>query len=83
MLGEKLKELRNQKVFLQSQVVAELDVPSAFFSKIENKGKLISKACLCKKAHFNSVEDQQLLTLLVSRPSILKLLKANLWQKKH
>jgi transcriptional regulator with XRE-family HTH domain len=51
MLGEKLKELRETKGILQRQVAAELDVDTAYISKMENNDKQVSKAYLFKFAH--------------------------------
>jgi len=63
MLGEKLKELRESKGLLQRQVAAELDVDTAYISKMESNDKPVSKAYLSKLAHLYSVEEQELLTL--------------------
>ena len=63
MLGEKLKELRESKGLLQRQVAAELDVDTAYISKMENNDKPVSKAYLSKLAHLYSVEEKELLTL--------------------
>ena len=46
MLGEKLKELRESKGLLQRQVAAELDVDTAYISKMENNDKPVSKSHL-------------------------------------
>lgn len=50
MLGEKLKELRESKGLLQRQVAAELDVDTAYISKMENNDKPISNENLEKIA---------------------------------
>ena len=44
MLGEKLKELRESKGLLQRQVAAELDVDTAYISKMENNDKPVSNS---------------------------------------
>jgi transcriptional regulator with XRE-family HTH domain len=46
MLGEKLRELREAKGLLQRQVAAELDVDTAYISKMENNDKPVSKSHL-------------------------------------
>ena len=63
MLGEKLKELRELKGLLQRQVAAELDVDTAYISKMENNDKPVSKANLSKLAKLYDVDEQELLTL--------------------
>jgi len=63
MLGEKLKELRESKGLLQRQVAAELDVDTAYISKMENNDKPVSKANLSKLAKLYDVDEQELLTL--------------------
>lgn len=63
MLGEKLKELRESKGLLQRQVAAELDVDTAYVSKMENNDKPVSKSYLSKLAKLYDVDEQELLTL--------------------
>ena len=63
MLGEKLKEVRESKGLLQRQVAAELDVDTAYISKMENNDKPVSKSNLLKLAHLYGVEERELLTL--------------------
>ena len=63
MLGEKLKELRESKGLLQRQVAAELDVDTAYISKMESNDKPVNKAYLSKLAHLYNVKEQELLTL--------------------
>ena len=63
MLGEKLKELRESNGLLQRQVAAELDVDTAYISKMENNDKPVSKTNLSKLAQLYGVEEQELLTL--------------------
>ena len=63
MLGEKLKELRESKGLLQRLVAAELDVDTAYISKMENNDKPVSKANLSKLAKLYDVDEQELLTL--------------------
>lgn len=63
MLGEKLKELRESKGLLQRQVAAELDVDTAYISKMENNDKPVSKSYLSKWAKLYGVDEDELLTL--------------------
>jgi HTH-type transcriptional regulator, competence development regulator len=50
MLGEKLKELREAKGLVQRQVAAELEVDTAYISKIESNEKPVSRTHLKKLA---------------------------------
>jgi len=50
MLGEKLKELREAKGLMQRQVAAELEVDTAYISKMENNDKPVSLKHLKKMA---------------------------------
>jgi len=63
MLGEKLKELREAKGLLQRQVAAELDVDTAYISKMENNDKPVSKSYLSKLALLYGVSEKELYTL--------------------
>jgi len=63
MLGEKLKELREAKGLLQRQVAAELDVDTAYISKMENNDKPVSKSNLSKLAFLYGVSEKELYTL--------------------
>jgi transcriptional regulator with XRE-family HTH domain len=63
MLGEKLKELREAKGLLQRQVAAELDVDTAYISKMENNDKPVSKSYLSKLAFLYNVDENYLFTL--------------------
>jgi len=63
MLGEKLRELREAKGLVQRQVAAELEVDTAYISKMENNDKPVSKAYLSKLAKLYDVDEQELFTL--------------------
>jgi HTH-type transcriptional regulator, competence development regulator len=65
MLGEKLKELWESKGLLQRQVASELDVDSAYISKMENNDKPVSKEHLKKISTLLEVPEDDLLTLWV------------------
>lgn len=63
MLGEKLKELREAKGLLQRQVAAELDVDTAYISKMENNDKPVSRSNLSKLACLYGVSEKELYTI--------------------
>lgn len=65
MLGEKLKEIRESKGLLQRQVAAELDVDTAYISKMENNDKPVSKEHLKKISTLLGVPENDLLPLWV------------------
>lgn len=60
MLGEKLKELREAKGLLQRQVAVELDVDTAYISKMENNDKPVSRNNLVKLARLFDIKEEQL-----------------------
>jgi transcriptional regulator with XRE-family HTH domain len=60
MLGEKLKELRESKGLLQRQVAAELNVDTAYISKMENNDKPVSKNHLKALAKTYSLPESEL-----------------------
>lgn len=61
MLGEKLKELRELKGLLQRQVAAELDVDTAYISKMENNDKPVSKSHLEALAKVYDLPESELM----------------------
>ena len=63
MLGEKLKELRESKGLVQRQVAAELEVDTAYISKMEGNEKSVSRSYLKKLAVLLNVSEEKLLTL--------------------
>jgi HTH-type transcriptional regulator, competence development regulator len=63
MLGEKLKELREAKGLVQRQVAAELEVDTAYISKMESNEKPVSRNHLRKLAAILAIEEDQLLKL--------------------
>lgn len=63
MLGAKLKELREAKGFLQRQVAAELQVDSAYVSKMEHDEKPVNRKHLKKLAKLYTVTETELLPL--------------------
>ena len=63
MLGGKLKELRESKGLLQRQVAAELEVDTAYISKMESNEKPVSRTHLKKLAALFGIEQEELQTL--------------------
>jgi HTH-type transcriptional regulator, competence development regulator len=63
MLGEKLKELREAKGLVQRQVAAELEVDTAYISKMESNEKPVSRNHLRKLAAILAIEEDELLKL--------------------
>jgi transcriptional regulator with XRE-family HTH domain len=63
MLAEKLKELREANGYVQRQIAAELEVDTAYVSKMENNEKPVSRMHLKKFAHLYRVAEEELLTL--------------------
>lgn len=63
MLGEKLKELREAKGLVQRQVAAELEVDTAYISKMESNEKPVNRKHLRKLALLLSISEKDLLTL--------------------
>ena len=66
MLGEKLKELRESKGLLQRQIAAELEVDTAYISKIESNEKPVSRNHLKKLSIILGISDDELLTLWIA-----------------
>jgi len=71
MIGEKLKELREAQGMLQRQVAAELDVDTAYISKMENNEKPVSRTHIKKLSHLYNVPSEELLTIWLAN-KILK-----------
>ena len=63
MLGEKLKELREAKGMVQRQVAAELEVDTAYISKMESNEKPVSRSHLKRLSILLCIEEEELLTL--------------------
>jgi len=63
MLGEKLKELREAKGLVQRQVAAELELDTAYISKMESNEKPVSRTHLKKLAVLLGIDEEELLTL--------------------
>jgi transcriptional regulator with XRE-family HTH domain len=63
MLGEKLKELREAKGLVQRQVAADLEVDTAYISKMERNEKPVSRTHLKKLSKLYSVAENELLPI--------------------
>jgi len=63
MLGQKLRELREAKGLVQRQVAAELEVDTAYVSKIESNEKPVSRQHLKKLSVLLGISEDELLTL--------------------
>ena len=74
MLGEKLKELREAKGLVQRQVAAELEVDTAYISKMENNDKPVSRIHLKKLALIYKIKEEQLLPYWIAE-KILQVIK--------
>jgi len=76
MLGEKLKELRETKGFLQRQVAAELDVDTAYISKMENNDKPVNKSHLKALAKVYELPESELMPFWLGE-KVLQVLEHN------
>jgi transcriptional regulator with XRE-family HTH domain len=63
MLGSKLKELRESNGYVQRQIAAELEVDTAYISKVENDEKPLSKMHLKKLSKIYKISEKELLTI--------------------
>jgi transcriptional regulator with XRE-family HTH domain len=63
MLGQKLRELREAKGLVQRQVAAELEVDTAYVSKIETNEKPVSRQHLKKLSVLLGIAEDELLIL--------------------
>ena len=63
MLGGKLKELRELNGFVQRQVAAQLEIDTAYVSKMENEEKQLSRTHLKKLSVLYKTNEKELLTL--------------------
>jgi len=63
MLGSKLKELRESNGYVQRQIAAELEVDTAYISKVENDEKPLSKMHLKKLSKIYKITERELLTI--------------------
>ncbi|HRP32028.1 MAG TPA: helix-turn-helix transcriptional regulator [Agriterribacter sp.] len=63
MLGEKLKELREATGLVQRQVAADLQVDTAYISKMEHSEKPVSRTHLKKLSKLYHVTENDLLPI--------------------
>lgn len=63
MLGVKLKELREAKGLMQRQVAANLQVDTAYISKMEHNEKPVSRNHLKKLSVLYNVPENELLPI--------------------
>ena len=63
MLGAKLKELREINGYVKRQIAAELEVDTAYISKVENDEKPLSKSHLKKIAKLFKVAENELIVI--------------------
>ncbi len=74
MLGTKLKELRENHGYVQRQIAAELEVDTAYISKMENGDKQLSRLHLKKISTIYKVNEKELLKLWMA-DKIIKLVE--------
>jgi HTH-type transcriptional regulator, competence development regulator len=63
MLGEKLRELREAKGLVQRQVAADLQVDTAYISKMEHNEKPVSRIHLKKLSKLYNIAENELLPI--------------------
>jgi transcriptional regulator with XRE-family HTH domain len=74
IIGKKLRELREQKGLLLRQVAAELEVDTAYISKMEQGKKFIKREFIIKLAGIYNSNEKELLSLWLA-DQIYKILK--------
>ena len=62
-LGDKLRQLRDEKNLMQREVGAVIEVDGAFISKVENNEKPINRKHLTTLSKFFKVQEDDLQTL--------------------
>lgn len=63
MLGEKLKELRISKGLVQRQVAADLQVDTAYISKIEHNEKPVSRNHILRLSKLYKIPENELYSI--------------------
>ena len=63
IIGQKLRELREKKGLLLRQVAAELEVDTAYMSKMERGEKNIKREFIIKLAEIYQTDKDQLITI--------------------
>jgi transcriptional regulator with XRE-family HTH domain len=74
MLGEKIRELREVRGLVQRQVAVELQVDTAYISKMEHNEKPVSRTHLKKLSRLFSVPESELLPIWLA-DKVLKLVE--------
>ena len=74
IIGKKLRELREQKGLLLRQVAAELEVDTAYISKMEQGKKNIKREFIVKLANIYKVDPKELITIWLAN-QILEIVK--------
>jgi transcriptional regulator with XRE-family HTH domain len=77
IIGKKLRELREQKGLLLRQVAAELEVDTAYISKMEQGKKNIKREFILKLAGIYGVNENDLITIWLT-DQVYSLLKNEL-----
>ncbi|HUH73615.1 MAG TPA: helix-turn-helix transcriptional regulator [Chitinophagales bacterium] len=62
-LGDKLRQLRDERNLMQREVGAVIEVDGAFISKVENNEKPINRKHLTTLSKFFKVQEEELQTL--------------------
>lgn len=62
-LGDKLRQLRDEKKLMQREVGAVIEVDGAFISKVENNEKPINRKHLATLSKFFKIQEDELQTL--------------------
>lgn len=66
IIGQKLRALREEKVLLLRQVAAELEVDTAYISKMERGEKSIKREYILKLASLYDYPEEDLVTLWIA-----------------
>lgn len=66
LFGKKIKELREEKGFLQRQVAASLEMDSCLYSKIERGERRCKRALVAKIAKILGANEDELVTLWIA-----------------
>ena len=75
MLGQKLKELREEHQFVQREVAAKLEVDTAYVSKMENSTKPVSRSWWPMLSEMFDVEVYQLEILWLAERVLQQVLR--------
>ncbi len=65
-LGDKLRQLRDEKNLMQREVGAVIEVDGAFISKVENNEKPLNRKHLTKLSEFFNTSEAELQILWLS-----------------